>query len=854
MSTQITTQKILAFDNYAAFGSSTGTEGYIYIDNDLSEAYLWDADAAVFVLIGAYTPIPTDPLPLTFANAATVGPITPVPNYNNGPANDGVGATLIGGGLGALTDGSAPGKIDTNYTPIVGDIILVKNQPVSTNPTLNRAFQNGLYVINVVGDLTTSYQLTRVGDFDESSELYPLQVNVTEGNSNALKYFIQTTVNPNIGTSNLIFSVSNFQPPSLQVAFVDTVIDTPLSNIVYADGTTYPTIPGANATLTSTVFGPLGTYYGLTANTNPTVALGFTRVLLTNQANAAHNGDYSVIRPGSIYTSAAGATSIGTTISVASVAGLVVGMTVTVLSGTGAFAANTTVLSINTSLNRFVVSIAPTTPLSGGATVVRAGTTWQLRRIQIGASGFDRYTRYFMVSNAASTKAGKYYFTKPNSPVLTNNSSLAPFNTGIGIAPINIFEYGGSSTGPFGIANSSGVYTYYATMTLAMTAAGAGTNKTIEMFANVTETSVATITFPNEVTLNGNGHTYTFDTAGTVDVFNIPAFATCYLYDININLLTSTGSVIKTNNNTTLIGNATLISNSGSSYIVDPVGASSSINISGFTIVAKLSKNGVALANGSYATNLTIYSETGEGLRVGSSAKAFNCNVIASNPSNYAAYVFGYLANSVIYSYGGSSSTALGLQGSGSSSFPTGVYNCNIISLLGHGVFLNDPMDVDNTTIITYGTGKYAVRTDINASTTYTDFFNCTLKSINGPCVEQLLRWLSFTNCYLYAGAGSAIDNTGPNPGYDVIRLRRCFIEVAGSNASYHGVVLGTDNGSEITNCYFSVVNASSYAITALGAITAKCAQNAFKGSTVPINPLVTNISNIIDATGNVII
>jgi hypothetical protein len=387
-----------------------------------------------------------DPRPLAFANAATSGVITPVPNYINGPANDGVGATLIGGGPGALTDGTAPGKIDTTYTPIVGDIILVKNQVVSTNPTLNRAFQNGLYVINVVGDLTTSYQLTRVGDFDESSELYPLQVNVTQGSYNALKYFIQTTVNPNIGTSNLIFSVSNFQQVASQIAFIDTVIDAPLSNIVYADGTALPTIPGSGATLTSTVFGPLGTYYGLTATTNSTIALGFTRVLIINQlgSNAAYNGDYRVIRPGSIYTSAAGATSVGTTITVSSVAGLVVGMTVTVLSGTGAFAANTVVTSINTSLNRFVVSIAPTTPLSGGATVVRAGTTWQLRRIQDFAGGFDRYTRYFMVSNAASTKAGKYYFTKPNSPVLTNNSSLAPFNTGIGIAPINIFEYGGA--------------------------------------------------------------------------------------------------------------------------------------------------------------------------------------------------------------------------------------------------------------------------------------------------------------------------------------------------------------------------------------------------------------------------
>jgi hypothetical protein len=433
----------------------------------------------------------------------------------------------------------------------------------------------------------------------------------------------------------------------------------------------------------------------------------------------------------------------------------------------------------------------------------------------------------------------------------TYSSGTATFTNNTG-GTFNVTGFSTSSNGIVGISNSSGLYTYYSTISDAMSAATSG--QTIEMFADIVETSAVTVTLKNGVTINGNGHTYILNVSGTTDAFVIPAFATCYLYDINIKLLTSTGSIIKTNNNTTLIGNATLISDSGSSYIIAPVGAYSSMNINGFTIVATSSKKGIELANDSYATNLTIYSETGEGLRVGDSAKAFNCNVIASNPSNYAAYVSGYLANSVIYSYGGSSSTALGLQGSGSSTYPTGVYNCNIISLLGHGVFLNDPKDVDNTTIITYGTGKYAVRTDIGATTTYTDFFNCTLKSINGPCVEQLLRWLSFTNCYLYAGAGSAIANTGPNVGFDVIRLRRCFIEVAGNNSSYHGVVLGTDNGSEITNCYFSVVNASSYAITALGSITAKYAQNSFNGSTTPVNPIITQVSNIEDAYGNITI
>jgi len=51
--------------------------------------------------------------------------------------------------------------------------------------------------------------------------------------------------------------------------------------------------------------------------------------------------------------------------------GLVAGMTVEVTAGVGAFPANTTVVSI-TSATAFVASAAPTTALSGGATVITA--------------------------------------------------------------------------------------------------------------------------------------------------------------------------------------------------------------------------------------------------------------------------------------------------------------------------------------------------------------------------------------------------------------------------------------------------------------------------------------------------
>jgi len=86
---------------------------------------------------------------------------------------------------------------------------------------------------------------------------------------------------------------------------------------------------------------------------------------------------------GPVYTSTAGATGSGTTITVGSTTGLAVGMTVEVVSGTGAFAANTTVTSIPNATS-FVVSAAPSTALSGGATVVRAtGSQHQIFTINV---------------------------------------------------------------------------------------------------------------------------------------------------------------------------------------------------------------------------------------------------------------------------------------------------------------------------------------------------------------------------------------------------------------------------------------------------------------------------------------
>lgn len=84
---------------------------------------------------------------------------------------------------------------------------------------------------------------------------------------------------------------------------------------------------------------------------------------------------YHTISP-AVYTSAAGATSSGTTITVTSTTGLVAGMTVKVTAGVGAFEEDTRVTTV-TNATSFVVNKAPTTALSGGASVVKAIDTFE---------------------------------------------------------------------------------------------------------------------------------------------------------------------------------------------------------------------------------------------------------------------------------------------------------------------------------------------------------------------------------------------------------------------------------------------------------------------------------------------
>jgi hypothetical protein len=134
------------------------------------------------------------------AYVATTLPLTAI--YDNGIADNGIGATLTNAGI--LT-----ALVIDGITLSADQRVLVKNQAAPAT--------NGVYVVTNEGSGTVAWVMTRAGDYD-SSVHNPSQgdfIAIIAGAQNALTFWIETAPNPIvIGTSDIIFSeaVNGFSP------------------------------------------------------------------------------------------------------------------------------------------------------------------------------------------------------------------------------------------------------------------------------------------------------------------------------------------------------------------------------------------------------------------------------------------------------------------------------------------------------------------------------------------------------------------------------------------------------------------------------------------------------------------
>jgi hypothetical protein len=244
--------------------------------------------------------------------AATTANLTVT--YANGAA--GVGATLTNAGT------QAAFAVD-GYTAALGDRILVKNQTTQT--------QNGIYTVTTVGTGSTNWVLTRAVDANTPAELNNATMYVTNGTLNSDTGWTQTTPNPTIGTSNIVF-------------------------VQFSGSGTYTA--GTGLTLTGNVF-------SLTSPVVPTLGG-------TGTSTAPTAGQVLIGTSGSIYAPATLTQGTGVTITSAS------GSITIANAGVTSFSAGTTGLTPSTGTTGAVTLAGTLVPANGGTGATATPTNGQI--------------------------------------------------------------------------------------------------------------------------------------------------------------------------------------------------------------------------------------------------------------------------------------------------------------------------------------------------------------------------------------------------------------------------------------------------------------------------------------------
>ena len=415
-----------------------------------------------------------------------------------------------------------------------------------------------------------------------------------------------------------------------------------------------------------------------------------------------------------------------------------------------------------------------------------------------------------------------------------------------------------SASGVFGIANTSGVYTFYATLILAMASATSG--QTIEMFSDYTETSGG-VALKNGVNINGNSHTYTLNKTGLNNTLSDGGvFVDCSIDDIKI---VRTGGTASTSDNSCLAitgpsnikttaifssaGGLCIYMNNANCYLSG--GKSYVINYSGvYVTLGNLSNHYVEL-NSNSASHYGIYCISGSLLNchgvskgpdwsniISNSGTATNCSAIATAAGGYGSAFYnngialncsGYSINTAGFGNGGRAENCSGYStasnGFAANAAPISI-NCSGYSVSGVGLGGYNGQYIGCSG---YSTGNYGISIS-NGNDGQVHVLNCTAMS---------------------TASSGATFNYSPNNG----GVKNCTIKTTYSSALGHGIVLGTANNS-VSGCNITVASSSANCIYKSAVGTVKYASNTFEGATTAVNANITQgVTNTHDNQGNIL-
>lgn len=451
----------------------------------------------------------------------------------------------------------------------------------------------------------------------------------------------------------------------------------------------------------------------------------------------------------------------------------------------------------------------------------------------------------------------EYYYGIPSmSPGLSGSFSGSFQGDGSGLT--NVPGGGGGSTfGKFGIANTSGEYTYYSDLSSSLQAATAG--DTIQMFTNVIDTSESEFHLKNGVDFNFNGNEFFWSGSAITDgkyIFddnNVQV--SCSFYNGRIRVAQAYSSGIM--NRTLWIQNSgTEIINHGFEWEVERAN-SASPNYSIYNTGTIIGGRFIFGTKGLVSTPIQM---------PGSTAEFRNTEIIGISLSgNLIEFRGGEFNNCTIYSYStvdlnsapGSSATVRNFQNcdiylaSGNGPYSNGssyVSNCNIVALNGRGVYISNVYNSIIRNANDFGVGYSA------------DVFNTTVETDEGIAI--------ITGNNSGAGAGGGILNcVAINNGNDIETIQVLYSNSRIKNTSIankrnesgnqEGIQINTGlTNTFITNCTFDFRNndTGNYGITAADDGTeVYFANNTFMNCT-PFNP--TKISQAIlntnDPQGNI--
>jgi hypothetical protein len=397
-------------------------------------------------------------------------------------------------------------------------------------------------------------------------------------------------------------------------------------------------------------------------------------------------------------------------------------------------------------------------------------------------------------------------------------------------------------SGVCGIPDSSGTYTFYATLSLAITAASSG--QTIEVFADITETGAVQLNLKNGVNINFNGHTYTLNNAGTSDCISDNNTAvSCKL--MNGRVIRTGGTISETNSCTLYIDSTTTVLecigmkfestfgyaciNEGTVYGGEYLGLTGfycrsgiAYNIIGRGTTSRGLRNLATIING------IGISTSSDGIY--SSGQMVNCNGYSSG--GYGAYIEGgSCRNCSFYS---SSSFGLG-------DFATTYFlNCSAYSSASAAWFSQSSSSYDNCSA--YSTASYGFYMTSGGN----------LKNCNGTSTANNgIRAINSGVKIL----GGVYQSTAAASVYTYGKIYGAVIICTWNNASGHCVTGASTSYSEVFNCTLEVTNASANCLHYGSAINVKFGANVFKGASTSVNANITQTqANAPDTYGNIVI